>query len=105
MKLLFVCNANLQRSPTAEDLFKNSKKHEARSCGIDPLAKTRISKEIVKWADIIICMEPWHKDFILTNFLKEVAGKDIRVLDILDVYFRGDPELVKILKKKLKEFL
>ena len=32
MKILFVCNANLQRSPTAEEIFKHE--YDVKSAGI-----------------------------------------------------------------------
>tara|TARA_Y100000296_G_scaffold69835_1_gene83995 strand:+ start:67 stop:387 length:321 start_codon:yes stop_codon:yes gene_type:complete len=103
-KLLFVCILNLQRSPTAEDLFKNHENYEAKSCGINISAVKIISKQAVEWADIIFCMEDIHKNFILENF-SEAQNKKIIVFNIPDVYYRDDPELVVILRDKLKKYL
>lgn len=103
-KLLFVCILNLQRSPTAEGLFKNHENYEAKSAGIDISAVKIISKQAVEWADIIFCMEDIHKNFILENF-SEVQNKKIIILSIPDVYYRNNPELVEILKDKLKRYL
>ena len=105
IKLLFVCILNLQRSPTAESLFDNNEKYEAESCGIDIFAKKQINEKVIKWADIIFCMENIHKKFILERFPKESKGKKIIVLDIPDVYFRDDPELREILAEKLDNWL
>ncbi len=104
MRILFVCNANLQRSPTAESLFEDSN-HEAKSVGIHPLAQTSITKQSVEWADEIFVMENFQKDFILQRFSKQVKNKPIHVLNIPDVYYRDDPQLIKILKEKLKDYL
>ena len=103
-KLLFVCLLNLQRSPTAESLFKNHEKSEAKSCGIGVFAEKQISKRAVEWADIIFCMEDLHKDFILENF-PESQNKKIIVFNIPDIYYRDDSELIKILRDKLKGYL
>ena len=105
IKLLFVCILNLQRSPTAESLFDNNEKYEVESCGINLLAKKQINEKVIKWADIIFCMENIHKKFILERFPKESKGKKIIVLDIPDVYFRDDPELREILAEKLDNWL
>lgn len=103
-KLLFVCRANLQRSPTAQALFKNNRKYLAKSCGIHPLSETVISKQAIKWADIIFCMEDEQKQYIIQNF-PESKSRDIRVLNIKDIYWRDDPELIRILEEKLKDLL
>ncbi len=101
MKLLFVCRANLQRSPTAEKLFKD-KNIETKSAGIDPLSFIVLTKKALDWADKIFVMEESQKDFILNNFK---VDKEIIVLDIPDIYIKDDPELIRILKKKVSKYL
>ena len=101
-RLLFVCSSNLDRSPAAAELFAGSKKYEAKSCGILPHSETVISKEAIKWADKIYCMESVHRDFIVQNF-KEARGKDIEILNIPSNLCRNDPKLIEILKEKLAE--
>lgn len=103
-KLLFICTANQQRSPTAEVLFKNSRNYEAKSAGIHPLAEKLITSQAIKWAEIIFCMEDLHKNYILENF-PEAKNKRIIVLNIPDIYYKNDPQLIKILKQKLKNCL
>lgn len=103
LKLLFVCTENLNRSRTAEDLFKGSKKVIAKSCGTSVFALKRINKHVVQWADKIYVMEEHHKNSILKDFPE--VNKKINVLDIIDVYPHGDSELVEILKEKLKRYL
>jgi predicted protein tyrosine phosphatase len=48
-------------------------------------------------------MEDYHKDAILT--LKPEAKDKVIVLNIPDIYLRNDPELVRILRGKLTEYL
>jgi predicted protein tyrosine phosphatase len=100
--ILFVCTENLQRSPTAEELFKNSKKYSAKSAGISPFSKIQINNSAIEWADYLIVMEDFHKEFILKNFPAS-KQKNILVLNIPDIYYKNDPELIRILKEKLKK--
>lgn len=102
-RILFVCTENENRSPTAEELFENNKTYETKSVGISETAKKIITKEAIHWSDVIFCMEDLHKNFILENF-PSAKGKDIRVLDIGDIYHKNDSELIRILKEKLKKF-
>ncbi|HET7206664.1 MAG TPA: phosphotyrosine protein phosphatase, partial [Terriglobales bacterium] len=41
--MLFICSGNRDRSPTAEDLFRDSNDYEAKSAGTHPLAVQRIT--------------------------------------------------------------
>ncbi|MBS3071183.1 phosphotyrosine protein phosphatase [Candidatus Pacearchaeota archaeon] len=103
-KLLFVCTANLQRSPTAESLFDGNEKYEVKSVGINGLSPKKITVHSMKWADIIFCMEEIHKDYILKKF-PEFKKKKIVILDIQDTYFRNDLRLIGILTEKLDKYL
>ena len=61
MKLLFVCTANIDRSPTGEDIYKNQPGFEVKSAGTETgYAAIPISKVLIEWADVIFCMEPHH---------------------------------------------
>lgn len=100
--MLFVCSSNLDRSPCAESLFKDNVKYEAKSCGILPHAETVISKEAIKWANIIICMEDKHKFYLIEKFPLTLE-KEIIVLNVSSRYLRNDPALLRILLNKLKQ--
>lgn len=102
-RVLFVCTANIDRSPTAEALLKNVGEFEVQSAGIWFNARRRISESLIDWADIIFAMEDQHKEAILN--LKPDAENKVVVLKIPDIYPRNDPELIKILKVKLSESL
>ncbi|MBS7634347.1 phosphotyrosine protein phosphatase [Candidatus Bathyarchaeota archaeon] len=102
-RVLFVCTANIDRSPTAEALLKNLGEFEVQSAGIWFNARRRISESLIDWADIIFAMEDHHKEAILN--LKPDAENKMVVLNIPDIYPKNDPELIKILKMKLSESL
>lgn len=102
-RILFVCTANIDRSPTAEELLKSIGGFEVQSAGIWFNARKRISEKLIDWADIIFAMEDQHKEAILN--LKPDAENKVVVLKIPDIYPRNDPELIEILKIKLSEHL
>jgi predicted protein tyrosine phosphatase len=66
MKLLFVCTANIDRSPTGEDIFKDQSGFEVKSAGTEiDYATIPISKELIEWTDIIFCMEDHRRSSVL----------------------------------------
>jgi predicted protein tyrosine phosphatase len=103
LRVLFICSGNLERSPTAEQVFRNWVELDVKSAGSDESAINPLSKEIVEWADMIFAMEDNHKKRVLE--LSPSASGKIVVLGIEDVYYRSDPGLVKILKKKVTPYI
>jgi len=101
--VLFVCTGNIDRSPTAEALLKNKEGFDVRSAGTWIGAPTRISEELVDWADTILVMEEEHKEAVLS--IKPEAEEKITVLEVPNMYLRGDPELIRTLKAKLSSHL
>jgi predicted protein tyrosine phosphatase len=101
MRLLFVCTANIDRSPTAEQLFRGE--HETKSCGTEPWARQKLNRKLIWWADKIFCMEDHHKEAVLE--IDPEAEQKTFVLAIEDVYRRGDPKLEELLKEKVGEHL
>jgi len=108
-KVLFICNANLNRSPKAEEILnrKGGGNFEAKSAGLHPLAEIPVSKEAIEWADIIVLMDEKNerqKTALFQMFPDErLKQKDIRVLEIPDIYPREDPELERVIVNRLKE--
>ncbi len=104
-KVLFICSANLDRSPTAERMFSNWKGvWETKSAGIEPsLGRNPISQEVIDWADAVLVMQPVHAEYLYTHF--ECKPNIIHVLDISDRYVRDDPELIQELQLKAAPFL
>jgi predicted protein tyrosine phosphatase len=104
-KALFVCTANLQRSPTAESLFQNWRdRWETKSAGINPgPGGTLLTQELVDWADLILVMEAVHAYYIKSHFRCDLSK--LKVLGIRDRYVRDDPELIQQLKEKARPIL
>jgi len=127
LKVLFVCSGNAYRSPVAEALLKKLRPDiKVDSAGIDPAIP--VSQEAKKYLatenaegllkkspeglfskqlgeyDLIVAMEPRHKDVVLTR-CPECARK-IVVWNIDDPYFlpQGYAEKVfKQIKDKVRE--
>ena len=100
LRILFVCSANLQRSPTAEQVFGNfSDEWQTKSAGIMPSpGRNPLTQRLIDWADLILVMEPEHAEHIRENYNSN--DDKIRILNIPDVYARNDPVLIQELKKK-----
>ena len=102
MRLLFICSANKLRSPTAEAVFSHYEGIEAASAGIHTDAETPVSADLVEWADVVVAMEPVHKNFLQERFGYLLRRKRLAVLGIPDRYEYMDPELVQLLKEKVE---
>lgn len=99
IRILFVCSRNLWRSPTAEVIYQNDPRIEARSAGIAPTAKRRVTEGLLRWADLVLAMERRHKLRIQEHFPHIAPQLRIEVLDIPDDYPFMDPELVAMIRQ------
>ncbi|MBE6786989.1 MAG: ribosomal-protein-alanine N-acetyltransferase [Ruminococcaceae bacterium] len=101
MNILFVCTGNTCRSPMAEGYLNHKyKQHTAKSCGLcataSPVSQNSkqvmeeigvdisthvsapLTKELLAWAEKIICMSPSHKEVLESIGVKaEVLGNGI----------------------------
>ena len=101
-RVLFVCSRNRWRSPTAEDVYRGTPGLEVASCGTSASAVRRASARLLEWADVVVCMEGKHRDRLREQFGREsLAGKEEVVLEVEDVYRRGDEGLVAELREGL----
>ena len=100
MKVLFICNQNLNRSTTAEEIFRYNFE-EARSAGL--YNAKPVTAEELEWADVIVVMEDRHRTEISERFPKIYLKKRILSLNIPDIYQWHQPELVDLIELKLKE--
>ena len=80
MNILFVCTGNVDRSKTAEEMFKNIKGVKVKSAGTSMVASVQLSKELIEWADRIF------------------------VIEIPDKYYFNQPELSILLRKRLQPY-
>ena len=99
MKVLFICNQNENRSKTAEELFKG--KFETKSAGL--YNENPVSEKQISWAELVVVMEDEQRTEISKRFPKLYMQKKILSLDIPDVYYHNQPELIKTLKSKIKQ--
>ena len=103
--ILFVCSANVDRSPTAEHMYQNHPQLEVKSAGIHWYATRKVDENLLQWADVILCMEEFQKQIIMRDFTSVVAGKIIDYLDVYDDYERMSPELRDAIKEQMDAWL
>ena len=105
MKILFVCSANRDRSPTAEYAYRDTPGLEVKSAGTSSSAVRQVNEELLRWADVILCMEERHKKKIEEKFPDIASLKVIDYLDIRDDYSCKEPSLLDAIKKKTDAWL
>jgi predicted protein tyrosine phosphatase len=108
LNYLFICYANENRSPTAQEVCKKIAKEysleiDASSAGISRGSNRPLTKEMADQADKISVMEQHMKVTLITEYGQN-PGK-IVCLDIPDVYVKNDPWLINVLQDKLLEHL
>lgn len=101
MNLLFVCSENKLRSPTGEEVFSRYPGVVAIGCGTNSDAETPISGDLIEWADVIFVMEKVHLSKVRRKFRDLLGGKKLVCLNVKDNYSRMDPELVRLLERRV----
>ena len=102
-KILFVCTANVDRSRTAEDLYRDDPRFEVKSAGTAPFAKNPLTRELLQWADRVFVMcekEDRHQTLIKLRFPD--ASTPVVDLNVEDRWKRGHPELAKLIVSRLE---
>ena len=105
-RILFVCTANVDRSRTAEDLYLGDERYEVRSAGVAPFATVPLTRDLLLWADRVFVMnesEDRHQTLIRIRFPD--VNRPVVDLDIEDRWSWGDPELVAMIRKRLRPYL
>ena len=105
-RILFVCTANVDRSRTAEDLYRHDDRYEVRSAGVAPFATVVVTRDLLLWADRVFVMnerEDQHRTLIRIRFPD--VDRPVVDLDVEDRWHRGAPELVKLLTRRLRPLL
>ena len=103
--LLFICNRNQWRSPTAEEIWERKPGCQAKSAGTSSKAKRTVGPADIRWADIILVMEKKHKNRLIAQFTRMLDHKPIHILDIPDEYQYMDQELVEELEEKVSAII
>jgi predicted protein tyrosine phosphatase len=105
-RILFVCTANLDRSPTAHDLYADDPRYEVRSAGVATFAAVPLTRDLLQWADRVFVMnerEDQHRTLIRIRFPD--VETPIIDLGVRDLWHRGDPELAALLLRRLRPHL
>lgn len=107
VNILFLCTANIQRSKTAEEIFRAANsEHEYKSAGlsskyVQKANSTLCTEEMLKWADRIYVFEQQHIDRIQKH-TGNVYFPKITNLKIPDDYQYFQRELVLLLLERVK---
>lgn len=102
-RLLFICSANHDRSPTAEAMYRQYPGLETRSTGIFKQDKT--VRGCLQWANVIVVMEKHHEAYIRRHFADAVAEKPVYTLHIPDQYLRMQDSLVRLIQERMEPVL
>ncbi len=107
MNILFLCTANIQRSKTAEEMFRTANSnHEYKSAGlsskyVQKASSTLCTEDMLKWADQIYVFEQQHVERIQKHtgcvYLPKISN-----LNIPDDYKYFQRELVLLLLERVK---
>jgi predicted protein tyrosine phosphatase len=104
-KVLFVCDANRMRSPTAEKIFSDDPRLEVKSAGIKANATVPISRQLLEWAELIVVMEKKQRNAICEQFQDIYESKRIVCLNIPDKFHFMDPNLIRLLRERVEPCL
>lgn len=104
-KLLFVCSANINRSPTFERYFKKVEKkgYEIKSAGFyfgDPI---QINEKILEWADAVYVMDISHQQAIFRKYPDYITKCNI--VGVSDQYQPDGDDLIDLIKFWEKQVL
>jgi predicted protein tyrosine phosphatase len=100
-RVLFICEGNLHRSPTAERLYSTTPGVRTKSAGLSDLARVQVTDELLGWADVVFVMERRLRGLLRRRFATALAGKEVVCLDVPDDFQFEQPELVAILTERL----
>ena len=100
-KIMFVCNANCNRSPTFERrVAELMPEWEVRSAGIYAGYPYQVSKETLEWADEIYVMTLDMFKFLEERYPTVLFGgrkpKRVEIIGISDDYDPHEPRLVEL---------
>lgn len=104
-RLLFLCSRNHWRSPTAEAVYRDDSRVEARSAGVSVSARRRVTEKLLCWADLVLVMESAHKRRLREDFPEVFHELRIEALDIPDEYEFMNPDLIALIQERVEPFL
>ena len=99
LRVVFVCAQNKLRTPTAEAVFRSVDRWEVTSAGTNRDAETPVSRDLLDWADVAVCMEKRHRDILRQRFRGALPDDRILTLGIPDDYEFMEAALVELLER------
>lgn len=103
MKILVVCNCNLNRSPTFHRfLGKRFKQHEFKSAGIWFGYPDKLDGNLCDWADKILVMDLEQHRFIDYYYQNQI--NKVIIMGVSDTYDPDSEELISLIKYWLDKF-
>jgi len=97
LRVIFVCTQNRLRSPTAETVFARHPGWEVASAGTARDAETPLTRDLLEWADVAVCMEKGHHDWIRSRLKGVLPDDRLLTLGVPDDYEYMQTELVDLL--------
>jgi predicted protein tyrosine phosphatase len=101
LRVLFICEGNLHRGPTAEQLYAATPGIHVKSAGLSDLARIQVTEELLAWADVVFVMERRLRGLLRRRFKPTLAQKELVCLEVADDFQFQQPELLAILTQKL----
>ncbi len=97
INILFVCNANVNRSPTFEKFFKKFyPKYDTRSAGTYVGYPHILNEKLMEWADKVFVMDLSQASHIKHNYPE--LYKKVEVVGISDQYDPDEPVLINLIE-------
>jgi predicted protein tyrosine phosphatase len=96
MKILFVCDANLNRSPTFEKWFKENTEYEVKSTGTFFGYPEKIDKKLLDWANKVFVMDLKQEMEIAKQYPDSLPK--VEIIGISDEYEPHSPRLIKLVE-------
>jgi predicted protein tyrosine phosphatase len=100
-RVLFVCEGNRHRSPTAEKVYRAVPGLRTKSAGVSPLARVRLTEELIEWADLVVVMDDYVLNLVRNAFGGRLDEAAVVCIDVPDEYQRMEPALVQVLIERL----
>ncbi|WP_310584128.1 hypothetical protein [Deinococcus sp.] len=69
------------------------------SAGTERDALTPLTRDLLEWADVAVCMQKQHRDWIRGRLKGALTDDRVLILGIPDDYEYMDPELVALLTR------
>jgi predicted protein tyrosine phosphatase/N-acetylglutamate synthase-like GNAT family acetyltransferase len=97
--ILFVCEQNQWRSPTAARVYAHDQRIEVRSAGVEVSSAHWVNRQDMEWADLVLVMEDKHRDRLKKMFSR-LELPPIECLEIPDDFHAvDDAKLIELIRE------